>query len=83
MLLEKYWNDEYGREYYYNPETQESIWELPKGVKVEINDYTEGAAETVDEKTHEKKDDRQEENEDEVDQRILDYKAQTSQFELA
>lgn len=64
MILEKYWNEQYCREYYYNPETQESIWELPIGVKVEINDYTEGATETVDEKTLEKKDERQEDNQD-------------------
>ena len=72
LSLEKYWNEEYSREYYFNPETQESIWELPKGVEVEIIDHTDGATEAVDEKSHEKTENK---TEDGIDQRILDFKA--------
>ena len=42
---------------------------MPKGVEVEIIDHTDGATEAVDEKSHDKK------TEDEIDQRILDFKA--------
>ena len=50
---------------------------MPKGVEFEITDYTDGATEAVDEKSQDKK------NEDGIDQRILDFKAQTNQFEQA
>ena len=71
---------EYSREYYFNPETEESIWEIPKDVIVEITDCTDGATEAAEEKSQEKK---QEGDEEEVDQRILDFKAQTIKHEQA
>ena len=45
---------------------------MPKGVELEITDYTDRATEAVDEKSQDKK------NEDGIDQRILDFKAQTN-----
>ena len=61
----KYWNIEHNRECYFNPETKESIWVLPKGVKVDITDCTEGATDIAQEKTADKKDDKSENQDDE------------------
>ena len=33
-VLEKHFDTTYNREYYYDPKTQESLWELPEGSKI-------------------------------------------------
>ena len=67
MHLEKYFDETYKREYYYNPETKESIWELPEDVEVEITDCVQQQVEVAKGKLDEKKSAQSEESEDPVD----------------
>ena len=38
MSLEKHWDFTYKREYFFNPATEESIWDLPEDNKLKIVD---------------------------------------------
>ena len=53
-VFEKYFNEEYQREYYYNPFTQESKWEMPENST--IIDKTEAAKVAVVDEVQEYKD---------------------------
>jgi hypothetical protein len=33
-VLEKHFDTTYNREYYFDPKTQESLWELPEGSEI-------------------------------------------------
>ena len=71
--LHKYFDDNYKREYYYNQETGESMWELPKGQEIEVIDCTVTQEESLPQ-VEEKK-------ETEVEKRIREYKTEMSKFD--
>ena len=71
--LYKYFDDNYKREYYYNQETGESMWELPEGQEIEVIDCTVTQEESLPQ-VEEKK-------ETEVEKRIREYKTEMSKFD--